>query len=168
MILIYFTLVVLAVLIYTTFQTRRPQTLVYYLIFQALVIVVELGFVKRLWHAYILFIVFLGGIIVALTYVIRLRAYIQINGLSKEGRVLRFCFFLSVFIGIIGRIGERGLSIRKSYLEEVFYRVKVLSSYWRVRLYLYVVGYLLVCLYRVCRRLKLMEGPLRQIKWLSS
>jgi len=141
----------------------NPPLLVVLLVVQSVLVVCFVGLIKRIWYSYILFIVFLGGILVIFVYVRRLVVNTKSSAYSNL-----FKFWVIILLRVCTSLGLSSVSL---LLGEVNIRVireefviQNLISYWSRSTYLYVVIYLLLVLYCVCWLVKSYEGPLRNLK----
>nr|AKG95413.1 NADH dehydrogenase subunit 6 [Cylisticus convexus] len=142
---------------------ESPQILVFCLVMQSFLVVTLMGFLSSIWYSYILFLVFLGGMLVIFVYISSLAAGVKID------YQLKFSSF--VFIGMMFMIFLLNWSDCKMMFSEIFsvmlmdtYGVHSLISMWSFILYLFIVGYLLLALYNVCWMMKTNKGPLRALK----
>lgn len=141
-------------------RVERPQLLVICLLFQSGLMVIYSGLIGGVWYAYILFLVFLGGILILFVYASSLTSEIKLDYNTKK-------YFLVFFRGIaislliwLNRLNTSLVSIENSNFEGD--SMKELISEFRWVLYLYVVGYLLLTLYNVCWVIKIFEGPFQK------
>lgn len=146
-------------------QLFTPNWIVSVLIGQTLLAGVLLGLItSRVWFSYVLFLVFLGGMLVIFRYVSRLAAEELLEG---------FPFYLLVGGGLVGALRVRiyrlaglgGLSgdflARDSSITLSI--VKLFSS-GGMKIYGFVVGYLLLALVCVANIAKSKFGPLRFLR----
>lgn len=144
---------------------ERPQWIIACLVSQSILVVIYIGFLRRIWLAYILFLVFLGGLLIIFVYVRRLVPRSKLESYKNKWMNFVLVCLSRWFIFILFRgpwgfimIEAEELRVENSYI------VRRLTSLWRGISYLYVVFYLLFTLYCVCFLIKANEGPLRLLK----
>lgn len=144
---------------------NRPQIMVVILIIQSLMIAVFTAFLRRVWFAYILFLVFLGGILVIFIYIRRLASWVKVIIQYKNFLLvsrIALLMFLSdgIFLWIMGDINYCFMGEDKI--------IYLLTSKTIYLLYLFVVGYLLLALYIICMMVKISDRPLRKFSLVNS
>lgn len=140
---------------------ERPQILVSLLIIQSLFVVVYIGLINRLWYSYVLFLVFLGGILVIFIYISSLSSDIKLENFYNDFKNIIVCLIVVLGLLVINTNTQRNIvqSIVYTNDDSTIYQI---VSFTRYSLYLFVVGYLLLALYCVCWLVKKVEGPLRK------
>lgn len=147
-------------------RVESPQLFVIYLLFQSGLIVFLIRLVGGIWYAYILFLVFLGGILILFVYTRSLTSEIKLDYRIKKYFIV---FSRGVVIFVLVKFRELNLFLRDlGSLNVEIGIVKELISKFRGVLYLYIVGYLLLALYNVCWMIKIFEGPLQKFTYWNS
>lgn len=147
-------------------KVRSPQLMVICLIIQAFIVSILLGFLKGLWYSYVLFLVFLGGILVVFIYIRRLASWVKVDNqyyiLIKLLRVILVLLFIDLKDPWLRLVSREFILFNEGR------GVVVLISSYIVFLYLFIVRYLILTLFIVCRMVKLVEGPLRKFSFKHS
>nr|APU89553.1 NADH dehydrogenase subunit 6 [Porcellionides pruinosus] len=144
-----------------------PQLMVMWLILQAFMVSIMLGFMSGVWYAYVLFLVFLGGMLVVFVYISSLAMSVKVDSKYLTfGGLLAGALILGVVLGFwspwsVLASGDLLLASEGS-------GVSGLTSTYVVMLYLFVVGYLMLTLFIICSMVKLMNGPLRKFSFSCS
>lgn len=140
-----------------------PYWIVGLLILQTVVVALYLRIVKRtLWFSYILFLVFLGGILVIFTYVSRLiseerfetPSFLYLSAGVALVRRFNFYFLLINFYTVRRDELKEGVSVLSNLVNKIF-------SINNLYIYTFVVIYLLLALFCVANLIKSTAGPLR-------
>nr|ASN74415.1 NADH dehydrogenase subunit 6 [Armadillidium nasatum] len=139
---------------------ESPQMFVMYLLFQSGLMVFFVGLKGGVWYAYILFLVFLGGMLILFVYASSLASAVKLDySLKKYVMVLisGLIMLLSVKFCVVNTplMSSENSNIEGSMVKEL---ISDLSSSF----YLYIVCYLLLTLYNVCWMMKFFEGPLKK------
>lgn len=146
---------------------RRPQLIVMLLIFQAFIVTILLRLVRRVWYAYVLFLVFLGGMLVIFIYIRRLASWVKVD--RQYENFLKLVGIVLVFRTVMGLNYFNKVWLRRDgfllYKESV---VNLLISGFTVILYFFIIRYLLLVLFIICGIVKLLEGPLRKFSFEGS
>lgn len=122
-----------------------------------------IGLFTRIWFCYILFLVFLGGLLVMFIYVRSLIIRLKLEYYSifyKWGLIISSVGLGSLYFQ---REGLNYLFLEERISREMFYLVKRIFSEWRGVTYLYIIIYLLFRLYCICLLVKVNQGPLRAL-----
>lgn len=119
-----------------------------------------MGLKGEVWYAYILFLVFLGGILILFVYARSLASAVKLDYTLNK-------YFITFFSGLIILVLIELRKIDMTLIKLESYNIegnviKELVSRFRGIFYLYIVGYLLLTLYNVCWILKTFEGPLQK------
>lgn len=126
-----------------------------------------LRFFSRVWFSYILFLVFLGGILVIFIYIRSLSARVKIERIYNQLILLLVVLLITYF-----RVRHKGLSLFKvkpsSIRANEFEAVERLLCGNNYLLYLFVIFYLLVALYNVCFVIRIVKGPLTKFNYKVS
>nr|AKG95400.1 NADH dehydrogenase subunit 6 [Trachelipus rathkii]ASN74427.1 NADH dehydrogenase subunit 6 [Trachelipus rathkii] len=138
-----------------------PQILVAFLVLLSFIMVIFLSLMVSVWYSYILFLVFLGGMLVVFVYVSGLAPSVKTNYNYENYLKIASClivvvFFLKMDSGSMVLFKADSFSVGS---EGSVYLLMSNSSY---KLYLFVVGYLLLTLSCVCGLVKSYEGPLKK------
>lgn len=139
-----------------------PQVIVLMLVWQTFAISLLLGLMNNVWYAYILFLVFLGGMLVVFIYIRRLASRIKVDpqyiNFLKTGLIA----LVSIFIMLWRYSGWPLLSTNHLFYRE--YKIVYIFALDSVYLlYLFVVRYLLLTLWVVCVLVKISKGPIRKL-----
>nr|APU89566.1 NADH dehydrogenase subunit 6 [Armadillidium album] len=138
---------------------ESPQFLIMCLLIQTIVVVILMGLASKLWYAYVLFLVFFGGMLILFVYVSSLASSMKLDYNSGSN------FFILIFSSMIVMLSLISKPVFILIVEDMNFSesnmVSILLSDLSWLLYLYVVSYLLVALYNVCWMVKVFEGPLR-------
>lgn len=146
---------------------KRPQLIVMLLVFQSFIVCMLLGVSRGIWYSYVLFLVFLGGILVVFIYIRSLASWVKVDNRYKDFIGL---IVLIVVLGIgLSMVESKGILRGRGFnLLNEGSIVNLLSSGYIISLYFYIIRYLLLVLFIVCRIVKLIEGPLRKFSLLGS
>lgn len=141
-------------------SVESPQLFVAYLLLQSCLIVFFMGLKGEIWYAYILFLVFLGGMLILFVYARSLASEVKLDYTLKKYFIV---FFRVVIVFLLAEVRTTNFYFGKleNYNIEGD-RIKEIVSNFRGVFYLYVVGYLLLTLYNVCWVMKIFEGPLQK------
>lgn len=138
---------------------NSPQIMVMFLVVQSFFIAVLVGVLDRVWFSYILFLVFLGGILVIFVYVSRLASWVKVE--------TQYNYFIKIgvtryFVVLISNLFLKdGFNLNYSLMmeDQIIYLFRSKTIYL---LYLFIVGYLLLALYTVCNIVRVLNAPLRK------
>nr|ASN74439.1 NADH dehydrogenase subunit 6 [Armadillidium vulgare] len=145
---------------------ESPQLFVMYLLFQSGLMVIFMGLLGGVWYAYILFLVFLGGMLILFVYTSSLAAEVKLDySVNKYFMVLFSGLFMVLLISMSSMGEYLGESDNFNIEGDM---MKELVSMFSGALYLYVVIYLLIALYNVCWMMKIFEGPLQKFTLSNS
>lgn len=138
---------------------KSPQSIILLLIFQAFLASLILSFVSNIWFTYILFLVFLGGILVVFTYIRRLASKIvEKRWFDRINKLM--IFIIMVILRVIFLDCNSFLfNIFSCFSLESRIIYSLISS-WSFILYLFIVIYLFLTLFNICNILKVFKGPL--------
>lgn len=146
---------------------NSPQINLVLLVLQTFIVTMFIGLRNRLWYTYVLFLVFLGGVLVIFIYIRSLASKVKVD--NQYFNLLKVTLIFIVFILI--------LSLRDSTFI-VLNSLRVISTEDRIinnlmsmhiyTLYMFTVAYLLLTLYVVCTIVKLRAGPLRKFSFYNS
>lgn len=139
---------------------ESPQVLVLLLVVQSFFVVTYLRLVRRVWYSYVLFLVFLGGILVIFVYISRLSSNIKLENIYKD--VIKVFVCSVIVIRIVVLIKVYAVFTYYEITTSIDITIYSLLSTSRCTLYIFVVVYLLLALYCVCRMVKKSKGPLRK------
>lgn len=137
---------------------NNPQRYIFLLIFQTFLVSLLLILVRRVWLAYVLFLVFLGGVLVIFIYIRRLASTIIVK--SWFYKIKNFFLFIITLILILSYLDTNFFLFREVFTEKRI--IYSLISNWNFILYLFVINYLLIALFNIFRTLKVFKGPLRK------
>lgn len=128
---------------------ESPQIFVRLLVAQSFFVAVYIGLISRIWYAYTLFLVFLGGILVIFVYIRSLSVNIKLENIYNDFKKVFYCVVI-VFCVRCVRKSLIFISVPDRELTSDNSVIYILISISRGRLYLFVVCYLLFTLYCVC------------------
>nr|UPX88353.1 NADH dehydrogenase subunit 6 [Renocera pallida] len=155
------------------FYMKHPLSMGLILLFQTVLIcLISSQLVKSFWFSYILFLVFLGGMLVLFLYVISLASNEMFSFSVKSlvcVTVSSFIFmFLSYFFMEIGQSPENSTDTEAmlnsvTYPYETSFSLMKLYNYPASMITLLVILYLLVTLIAIVKITDLFYGPLRKM-----
>nr|APU89528.1 NADH dehydrogenase subunit 6 [Porcellio dilatatus dilatatus] len=139
-----------------------PQVIVVFLVIQAFMISLLSGFLNNIWYSYILFLVFLGGMLVVFIYISSLASSEKVD--KKYMWILKMVFMVLLLSFVMVYSNSSWMLMNISHLfyteSKIIYTLVFSSAY---PLYIFVVGYLLLSLWIVCMLVKMLNGPLRKL-----
>ena len=163
-----FPFIVMLSLVFT--RLNHPLSTGLVLLAQTVLISVSVGlFGKRYWFSYILFLIFLGGMLVLFIYVASLAANEQFKVRGSVGvaflirlirRVILIMFDPCMLVGKVNFPFSGALPVY-SDIRWGALRVNVIYNLPRACFTLAIISYLLLALYVVARLIRLSSGPLR-------
>nr|YP_009540826.1 NADH dehydrogenase subunit 6 [Mongoloniscus sinensis]AYQ93277.1 NADH dehydrogenase subunit 6 [Mongoloniscus sinensis] len=138
---------------------KSPQSIILLLMFQAFLASLMLSFVSNIWFTYILFLVFLGGMLVVFTYISSLASSIaEKSWFNKMNKLM--IFIMMVILSVIFLDCNSFLFNIFSCFSLESSMIYSLMSSWSFILYLFIVMYLFLTLFNICNMLKVFKGPL--------
>lgn len=154
-------------------NTKHPLIIGFILLIQTtLICILSRMISKNFWFSYILFLVFIGGILVLFIYVTSLASN-EIFSLSiKHTYIIIIIFFISMLIiSIIDKnllLLYTNLEINpivniNSYITENSITIYKLYNYPNNLLTIFLINYLLITLIAIIKITKLHKGPLRPL-----
>nr|VFU78732.1 NADH dehydrogenase subunit 6 [Bragasellus molinai] len=140
---------------------KVPHILMFSILLSTLLTSILVGIMKMFpWSAYILFLVFLGGILILFTYVSSLSSNFLFTKLNKT-QILFFSVFMSIGL-ILSFNMENNISVVSlNSLNNMDFLVKELFTPMAIFLYFYMFIYLLMTLIYVIFLMKTYYAPLR-------
>jgi len=143
---------------------NSPYSLILMLLIQSLIIVLWCTLLKRsLWYSYILFLVFLGGLLIIFSYIISLVPVYQPEEFSFK--FLYLVFFTSL-LRVFWLLTKDFFRVRDALIK-VYENIYFIDSLYLTRstyMYIYVVIYLLITLFCISFIVNKKSGPLRLTK----
>lgn len=154
-------------------NTKHPLIIGFMLLIQTtLICILSRIIYKNFWFSYILFLVFIGGILVLFIYVTSLASN-EIFSLSiKYTYVIIIIFFISILIILIidknllllyTNLEINSIVNINSYITENSITIYKLYNYPNNLLTIFLMNYLLITLIAVIKITKLHKGPLRPL-----
>nr|APU89541.1 NADH dehydrogenase subunit 6 [Porcellio dilatatus petiti] len=141
---------------------NSPQITVVSLVVQAFMVSLLSGFLNNIWYSYILFLVFLGGMLVVFIYISSLASSEKVD--KEYMLILKMVLMALLLSSMMVYSNSSWMLMNISHLfyteSKVIHTLVFSSAY---SLYIFVVGYLLLSLWIVCVLVKMLSGPLRKL-----
>nr|YP_010471461.1 NADH dehydrogenase subunit 6 [Brillia bifasciata]UVG40800.1 NADH dehydrogenase subunit 6 [Brillia bifasciata] len=153
-------------------QLKHPLAMGFILLIQTTLICIMSGnFCQTFWFSYILFIIFLGGMLILFMYVSSLASNEMFNFSMKIIFLsMIMYFFIFIFLFILNKIfimnyfmtnDMESISLMKSFLSENSLMLNKLYNFPNNIITILLMNYLFLTLVAVVKITNLFEGPLR-------